>query len=637
MVSIIFPLQAQNKQTNYQILGGLSLNSNIYSSNFRQLPQTTCCNQANFQSGFGLGLSFFVGGEYIFNNKFLGINWRAQALLGFEDKSGKFQTDEFIGNVIQGNTATKGISQHTINTNIKTISILPSILAYPFETIPLGFKFGLSLSFPLIDKFDQVESLKSPSGGVFYENHQTTRNLYNGNIADASSALLGITLAGRYEIYHWKNFTIIPELSFNYDFNNVVKSIDWKAHSIIATVALAWRVQKAEFPPPLPPPVPKLPEPPKPEPLSIALSVFKDNRELNNNESIDYPVTENYDIMRYAIIPVIFFDNNSDKIQIGRLKAQNEEDAQNNSIKSAIDYLKNNTNANIKISVSSLDSEDENIGTKRENFIKNEFEKEGIDVTRLSFEKLINDSKKMKHPEMADEFRYARFKFSDNPDFLFFLDTLNKGFNSKDIFFNVKIKAENQGEIEKPQINIKVDDKNVLSQNSDNADFKFSSEYIDKNSIYSSKEINFEAAAKDFRNSTDTKTLNIVIKPVLKEVITSQNQLIPNSSSNPEQSILGLCNFDKADFIYIDRHLLEKAKTALAGGDSIEIMPFCDSFGEKEHNLRLAAARANSALKLLGGNNKNIKIVTKEGYLFSNDNPRGRSLNRSVVIRIIKK
>jgi hypothetical protein len=636
VVSFIFPVLSQNKQTNYQILGGLSFNSNIYSSNFRQLPQTTCCNQSNFQSGFGLGLGFFGGGEYIFNKKFLGINWRAQALFGFDNRSGTFKTDEFIGKIIQGNTYAQGISEHTINTNIKTVSILPSILAYPFEELPIGIKFGFNAAFPLIEKFDQVERLKSPSSGVFYENHQTTRNSYNGNIANASSMIFGMTLAARYEIYHWKNFTLIPEISFDYCLNNVVKSIYWKAHSLNASVALAWRVPTAEYTPPIPPPAPKLPEPPKPEPLSIALKVFVDNKELNNNESLEYPITEYYNIMRYAIVPVIYFDNNNYKVTSTIDKIQNEEDAQNNSLTSVIAYLKVNPDVNLKITVSSIDSEVENIADKRINSIKNELEKEGITPNRFNFENVICDSKKLKHTEMADEYRYARFDFSDKTNFLYYMDTLNKRFDSKDILFTVMLKSDNQSEIAKPSIKVNIDNKTILNQNSEKADFQFNKEYIDRNSIYRVKEINFEATASDFQNSTDSKSLSVTIKPILKQVITNENQLIPNSSTNPEQYILGLCPFDRSDFNFIDRLVLGKAKTAIAEGDSIEILPLCDSFGEKEHNSGITTSRANVALKLLGGPNKNIKIISNEGYIFSNDNPRGRSLNRSVVIRIIK-
>jgi len=38
MIYAVFPLTAQNKLTNYQLLGGLSINSNIYSSDFTFLP-----------------------------------------------------------------------------------------------------------------------------------------------------------------------------------------------------------------------------------------------------------------------------------------------------------------------------------------------------------------------------------------------------------------------------------------------------------------------------------------------------------------------------------------------------------------------------------------------------------------------
>ncbi len=633
---IIFSLTAEAgiKYTNFMLSGGFSINGNIHSADFTSLPGfNTCCPK--FTGGFGPGYSIFAGGEFKFDNHFIGSKWTYNFLLSFMDISAELQEDEFIGHVIAGNTYSDGISQHTIDPNLKMIGIDQGLTFYPVRDFPIGIRPGVFLGFIISKSFVQNEKLTSPSGAVF-ENGKNVRNEHSGDLPSAATAYFAASLALRYNSIEMGRFLITPQLQFNYGLSNFVSEINWSANTINLGVAFNYRIAKSVPPPPPPPPPAPLPEPPAPVVFAFETDVYSGGEKIPDGSDIILPYKYYEKSDSYMVRPVLFFAENETKASATGKVPENWEEAQKNVLNNIISYLKAHPDVNINIVAYAIDDEKPATAEKRaENAVKL-LTSNGISKNRITDSTNTESVSDFKYEALAEEHRALIFDFSDGTKMLESQGQkiVNKGYMPVDINIETKIKSGSKPKSIDGQV--KFDGSTIGTFDKNDYTFNLGgSPAIDELSPadLQGKELLVSVNITDIQGARHSSTEKFRIKPVVYEKKMEEN-LVKNNGKDAAQYILGFFDFDQADFAAVNKEIIEKIKKAVDNGKDVELLPLTDNTGSTIHNLALAGERANAALRLLGKYAEKVVVKYPDKPVFANDTPYGRVLNRSVVVRI---
>ena len=639
-VLFIFQLNisfSQNDNLPYLLMGGLNGNGNIYNSNFKELPGIpNCCT--DFKGAFGFGFSVYIGGEYIPDKLLYDYKYRLNLLLSISDNSAKFSEDDFAGNVISGSTYEKGTVRHIIKPNITLLQIDPGIVLYPLEEMPLGVRLGLQLAIPLAKSFTQEEDLISPEN-VSFENGLRVRNLRDGALPNFAGILLSASIGARYEVYNYKNFSFLPEIQFQYYISKPISSISWNVLALKAGICVQYQIPKYVPlpPPPEPPPPPPPPPPPIPKKIELAMEIYHSNQKLNDGDTIPFIIYENEFKSVLPILPILFFEKNSIK-PISVNIYNNNKTQDEIFISELISYLKENPGISIKILSSSTNDEDSSTSNNRISSITNLLFNGDISKSRVSDETIVVPTTNLKYDKLSEESRYIKFEFSDNTKLLFYKEQKRKPVSTEGISFTIQPKFIVEAKPAKFDGSVFIDGKKAT-------DFKesFHSYVIPETSIDSTilnipKEISFSASLNDAEGKHKEQNLKFYFKPERKILASFENILESESDTNRiNEYILGFCEFDKYEFYVLNSDVIKIAKNAANVGKTIEIIPLTDNIGTVEHNSNLALQRANEARKLIDLNDSNSLISVPTEFIYLNDTPLGRIMNRSVIIRILDK
>jgi hypothetical protein len=629
---IISPLRSEKRYSDYFFSGGLALNGNIYFSDFNQLPGTVNCN-STFSSAFGLGLGFHLGSEYIVEGGLFGRELRFGANVAYQNLSADYAVTEDFANIITGNSYVKAKVEHTINPSVSAFVIEPVAIFYPLADKPLGIIAGLSVAVPVNAKYTQKEQILSPSNIRYVETNTNTRNNLSGDLPERAAMLFGLSIGARYDLYNYAGLTFSPELKYNYNFNNIVKSIDWKISTLSAGITVIYRLPLPDFEPAKIPPYPPLPAPPIQSQFALGLSVKAAGKELASGETLFMPVREVVSYNKYLLLPTIFFTpGTTDLVKLDKIGLRTEELAQSYSLAATADYLADNPSVTLHMESSELDFEPESIVAKRiENTIAY-FNNKGISKDRISFDRTIKRKATLNYTELQDDYCYLRFDFSDKQKALsYYADTIRKAIPAG-IALEVNPSVSSDGKISKFEGEISESGKILKSFNQSGTTYEISNE-SNKNLYY-----NILALASANDGNSKSVSVDLTIKPKVEEQIVYENLITDLEDENRvRQYSLGFFEFDGAEFYSVNYPALSEAKRAVAQGAILEIIPLVDNFGTDDHNKRLAQSRANSALKLIGIDRQNAIITIPDKYFFSNDLPYGRMLNRAVIIRIKSK
>lgn len=619
--------RAKDRLTPYSITFGGGLNTNLHDASFSSIPGFySCCPE--YTSAFGIGYSFYLGFSYKFDTKLLGMPWKYTGNVSYNNLGAAFSDEEFVGNIISDNTFVKGISEHYIDAGISTVAIDQFITLSPFETIPFGISTGFSVGFLSGKTFSQEERLITPSNSTF-ENGNKVRGKYSGDITGASTALMALRIGLSYEIYKFGNFIFSPVINFSYSFVNIAESLDWKAHSLFAGVNIEYNIPKAAYDEPKAAPFPKLPGPPKPVPVSLTMQVLSGGTLLSNGSTIDIKRILSRDVLSYNLQPVVFFRKNMAEPEYLKDKTGIEA-MQNDPLDGIISYLKTHNSEDLAITAYQTDDESPNVAEKRIDFIKSILTGSGIDVQAIKFSDKTVKEKDLPNPEIADEYHCIRFsiagenaavkitetkgiageEFEAEP----FIVTPSIDNNSDEITFNGKILYDDS------EVKLVANRENIVSLHNE---FKFNS---------NQKQLYIQASAENKAGEKDIEYQTVYLDYHDYEGDTIVNR-IQNGAIQYYEYFLGFFDYNRSDFMSIDRDIVNKVKQALAEGRKVEFLPLTDNLGSVEHNSKLANLRLNSAYSLVG-TKVGITPVFPENYIFPNEHPSGRILNRSVIVRI---
>jgi len=623
----------------YSILGNLSGNANLYSAHFKELPGiSNCCTE--FNNGNGIGYGFNLGMGYDLKKKFLFSKVRLDAVLDFNDLSGRFSEKAFFGNIIIGNEYVRGISEHRIDAALNILSLEEGISFLPFEDLPFSLRFGFKSGIFINNTYHQKELLVDPPK-VNFETGSRGRNETSGNIPEISKAMFALTALIKYDAYTTGNFVFSPEIKFEYGLNYVVAPILWKVNNVKFGIDVAYKIPKTKIEPPKPAPEAPLPQAPKGNMLNLALNLKYKGKPIRNSDTIMFNITQKSFVRTYPILPVIYFSENSDKPSIkSASKIENFSDAQSFGETGIISYLKNNSEINAKVTVCSLQNEDENVGSKRKEYIIGLLNKNGIKSDRVRFEEVITgvniiSESKIKHRELEDEHRFAQFNFSSDSKLVYFNSDSARQVNAEDV--DIEIHARTDSKSQPITVSGAIYHRNSKIFNFSNEPVIYSIKDNNANSVFnqSGNNLTIIALATDAEGNSKDDTISIFLKPMIKNDRIVENLIETEQDSlYTQQFIVGFFDFDKADVKYINFSALNVIKSAVSHGSAIEIIPMTDNFGTEAHNKNLELKRAKAAADLLNLKSGDYKLVFPEDYFYSNNSLQGRIFNRSVMVNI---
>ncbi len=215
-----------------------SLNVNLHSADFANLPNTSCCSPG-YGSGSGLGYSF--GALFIYPLRIKGQDLRLDFRLGYNSLGADLVTDEWIGNTrdngFDGNGTIKVNTEHKIESALGSLGLDLGVDYYFLKG--LYGTLGLRLGYILTGTFSQQELITEPSDITFSDGTRV-RNVYKEqDIPELNSFQAGLYAGIGYDLPIGKELYLTPEAKFYYNFTNISSdTIDWKPHFLYIGVAL---------------------------------------------------------------------------------------------------------------------------------------------------------------------------------------------------------------------------------------------------------------------------------------------------------------------------------------------------------------------------------------------------------------
>lgn len=628
LFGLINATQAEDtKNTNFFLTGNVYLNDNIYMSDFRELPGfPNCCT--NFKSAFGLAPSFGVGGEYKFDEEFIGMNFRYSFKLMYSDLSANYSVDEHIGNNIVGNEVQKIISTYRLEPTIKTIATEHLVAIYPEIESPISFLAGFQLAFPMSPEVYQIEKMKSPSDLNFSETGTRTRGDTTGKLIEASSALFALSIGARYEAHKFENFSIVPELIFNLGLNDVVSSRNWKASSLRAGVALHYNIQKSlpkSIEPPVKPPMPS-PELPVISDFDFVLNVKYRDRLIKNDGSILIPLVKDEVVEYTHFLPILFYKKGSTQLN-NSLSANSQIGNKIDVYEKLKQFLKTNP-APLICYIGTSNDESDDMFEKRKNHIIAVLKEQGIDeLDNFLFKHVPTDVSKLKE-ELKEESRYVLFKTAGEKSIplkdFHLISEKTRSSNKNVIKFEAVIPPETA--YESYSLSAVYDGKELYTTKDVNGRINFIDEYFSKG-FEEILPLEVIAVLKSKDNRVVSKSTSLRIEAKLGKI-----SRITNVIDGKETMVFGLFDYDSCKFSVIDRVIVDRIEEAVEKGKKIRIIPYTDNIGNPKYNNDLAQKRAEAFLREFKLKETDYTIEFPSNYLYDNKDPMGRVLNRCVVV-----
>lgn len=601
------------------------VNLNMHSANFFAVPGFGGYG-SNFTNGLGLGSVVGIGTEYFPKQRLFGMEYRVGGILLFSTLSGRLEKQDFIGNVIQGNNASKALVQTSINASLSAVLAEPYIAFYPFGDSPASVKMGLQAGIPISATMTRREELIAPDG-VNFETGNRIRNEKTGNIPDKSSLYTAGVVALRYDVPLGRNTILIPEAAFCFSLNDISSTLPWKTNVLRAGLTFAYHPNEpAPEPVSVPAPVIVPPEP-KEKTLKLAAKMRINGMIYFDGQIITIPVRETRITTRTSLAHVAYFAPQSDIMTVENESAE-ASNKPPNIIEAVAAYLRANPMSKLTVTTYYADDETPETAQKRGKAIVEALRRNNADFGNIS---VVQGEipLKMKRPDMREEMRRATFEINGKPIVFPYTASEQKIVQANDVI------VETKPEFSASELPVIVSGKLYFSgktvANLDKSVTKYiinSQEFASSNT---SKVISAEYTLKDAAGDIKTSTVRVNIQPAPNQTEEIINR---DEKGGYEQYIIGYFDFDGAEFSSVDTFSIERVRTALQNGKSVEIIGLTDDLGAEEYNKKLARQRIMSALNLLGISENRVTTTTLLPIFPRNSTPNSRTLNRSVVVRI---
>ncbi len=624
-------LYSQSKITNSFITAGGDINGILYFANFKQFEGVdNCCT--NFKNSFGLNYNIHAGYELNFTKPWLGMKLRLDLSAAYAGLSVTMSEQDAFANIITGNTYTKAVSEFKIDPSISTVKFDPGMFFYPFDEIPLAFRLGFQAGILSGKTYTQSETLISPSN-AFFENGAKTRGFHTGTIPNATSMIFALSVGARYEAWKSGNFTVNPQIRFNFGLNNIVSGLNWKASEMHAGVTIAYNIPKADIIPPFPPPglqMPQAPVPPQPGKLDLTIKAYYNGEEQKGN-LINIPLISTVHTKTEYYLPIIFFKPNTAEV------VNPEEDSQYSSkiLNFITGYFKSADKVTtLTIKSSSLPDEDTTIVNRRiSEYVSILAPIAGIGRIHVEKEEFTPGRQPQ---EVIDEKSNISFVLSDGTnlfkdnsiisqkyDYLEKDNTLMiKPFVSADSAYSFAASIDIGGKSAPlPESGFSLNQRAALGQEPHEVTYRA------------------KATVSDFFNRKLEKDTEIRVIPRITQTIIHDNEASDGDKTYSEY-ILCYFDFNSYEVSLSIPEVLKLAQQAIGEGRKITLIPSTDFIGTEKFNKALAVNRAKAAIELVQSadrlNSELVSINYPDNFKYSNLTPIGRHLNRTVQVRIYR-
>jgi len=634
--------------------GNLFLNNNFYSSDFEKLPTIpNCCTKFESATGFGYNIGLFYNYKIIDQLKF-GLN------LSYDYINAEYSPIEKL-DLASGNfEVAQGEATHFLQANFGLILIKPELIYTPIENLNLIFNFNIAL--PTTPQYSQKSQITKPSNQYTFLDEQgndsgkRTRNEYAGEILDVSSLFYGAGLSISYDLPMNKKKSLImsPTLGYNHYINDAVKSLDWKISNLYLGVRMEYRFENKTKQKPIKP-TPNL-EPQKPKD-SVILALELDLLGLNKGittEIINLEVEEFLNDKLHPLLPYIFFDKSSSKLETRykKLKSNETNSFNPNDLysESTLDIyhnilniigwrMKNNQETSLTLVGCNSNEGDEKDNLKlsknRAVSIKNYL----TDVWGINEKRLIVKSKnlpaKFSNPEYEEgnqENRRVELIPSDEKitNYLQLRDTLrvsnppsirilpkiktNKGLKNWDItIYQNKIKYK------------KYEGKEYISSNYD-----WELEKNGNNMPRTEKPlyVKLEVEDKDGNREEVIKSIKLDQKTIRKKKL----KKIKDKKLNEYHLIL--FDYNNSELNIDNKAITNLINNEIEPNSNIKIIGYTDKLGESDYNKTLSLKRAEATKKAINSKKIIYEGIGEENLLFDNKLPEGRMYCRTVIVKV---
>lgn len=628
-----------NDYTNWSFFTKMDMNLNLHNSQGIIIPNI-CPECIGIKDGSGLGYALGVGVLYKNKATLLGMKNSLGVLFSYNSRNAILENQAFLGNIIVGNTVTKGLVNYSLDSKTSTLELEPMVYLYPIFDIPISLKLGISIAVPLTKQIILKEEVAG--AGLLLPNGKQANTYPELELPNTASLFIGIPIGLKYDLYSIDNFRISPEINYNIALTDFQSDSKWNLSKLSAGFVIEYRLNKSEIALPKEPPMPNIPvyEEVKTSIECFAkwkldnTEVFDDSEVVVNSLKTDYYHT-------VPILPFIFFEHNSAKLPlinnsnqaIKSEKINNDfQNMQNNFLADIFDILKKENN--IKITAYYIDNEEESVGKARLDSTIQFLKSKGISSEIISSEVKAIKTKSIKYPQLEDEFRSVKLNYND----------INSAYSkiltaSKLIYSDLSVELELaplasagiksiEGEVFLNKIPYSII--NDLTNTIYISKEELASRIIDNKIIV---EAIFRIEDNSGNSKEFAKTITIRVNETqLPDIL----NYVQDSSNYYHEYILALNSFDKQSPFIISDIAKTKLIEAINTGNRIQILGLTDNLGDKEYNSKLAIKRIKSLLKILKIDNSKLETIIPDLYLFDNNSAIGRMLNRSVVIRIFE-
>ncbi|MFA7326456.1 MAG: OmpA family protein [Candidatus Kapaibacterium sp.] len=229
-----FGLSSKEDVSEHTVYVGSNFGLNLYGSDFKNLGNAnTCC--PGFTSGFGTGLNFGVGYNYLVGETtwlFLGLD--------YTNMNSDFIINETEQINLLGTNKKDATIEQKVVAELSSVGISLGTIYQLFESFDVSFGYRLGLPNDL--SYRQTEILVAPSDGVFQETGNRTRTDVSGVIAnDVYHSLIG-KLAYRLYTSSNKLTYLNPNVSFNIALNSTNEEMNLTPNSINFGVDWAYNI-----------------------------------------------------------------------------------------------------------------------------------------------------------------------------------------------------------------------------------------------------------------------------------------------------------------------------------------------------------------------------------------------------------
>jgi outer membrane protein OmpA-like peptidoglycan-associated protein len=619
--------------TKYFLNAGL--NYNIHSADLKGFSGSeNCCDK--FSGGNFLDPTFGFGMELALGNLLFELPANYVVQLNYNGMSSEYSEERFRGYKLSEFGKEAIMVEHQLNPTIKLLSIDNSVYNELFN----GFSFGVGvgLGFVASANYTQNEIAISPSDFTF-SNGKREINTASGTIEEMNSIIISLFTGIRYDLYSTDNWTLRPELKYNYIPMSVLDGKDLAISQISGSISFVYNVTKSSPPPP-PPPIEEPKEdtvvvaPPPPH-IHVTLTLKDGNgNTVENGQNIDLPTTVYETRQEYALKPVVFFDSSDYNYKHYNIESftNSDFDVQTEMIKSVAQKMKADSSLLLTLTTYDLKDEGSTVPQDRLYNIKSKLKEYGIQPSRVK-ESIIAANDDFKYNELKDEHRRVEFALSDQSDLIKSVYEIDSQLKYDAMTFVPTTAINSSRDDYYREATLQIDGKTVKT---DNKDFQFEIDeaYTDKLKENGKLQVNYNTSA-EVVGIFSSDNIGFTVTPKITNVKQTINT-ITDGTKTVEQYILAYTDFDKAELESIDQQVLASVRKALTNNQKVTIYASTDNLGNLEYNKALAERRANSAKTLIGSDSRNLQIVYPDNYLFSNEHPYGRMLNRAIVVRIEK-